>query len=88
MSGPSERNDLSLLQAKPSSGTLQKPQVKSCEDHDNSNIYDQPFPEATFEEQDIDSNDNRCHQHDVKHLSYLSSHFERPVPDYKAYWNV
>jgi hypothetical protein len=50
-----------------SSWTLQESQVESCEHQDNSDIHYQPFPEPVSEEQEIHSNYNGCHQHDVKY---------------------
>jgi hypothetical protein len=59
----------------PCSWTLQESQVESCEYQDNADIHGQSFPEPTPEEQEIYTDNDGCHQHDIKHDSYLPVHF-------------
>ncbi|MGC1779695.1 MAG: hypothetical protein WBB34_17305 [Xanthobacteraceae bacterium] len=57
------------------SSVLEESQVECSEHQDDSYIHNKPFPEPISKEQDIHSNYDGCHQHDVKHHSYQSSHF-------------
>jgi hypothetical protein len=71
-----------------SSWTLQESKVESYEHQDNSYIHHQPFPEPVSEKQEIHSNYNGCHQHDVKYHNYLFPHFQPPLSKYKPVRNV
>jgi hypothetical protein len=56
------------------SWALQEPQTECREHQDNSDIYDQPFPEVVPEEQEVYADhDGYQHEH-VKHGGCLSSH--------------
>jgi len=59
----------------------EEPQVKSCEDQDNTNIHCQPFPESVSEEREIHTDYDSCHRHHEKNDSYLSAHFSQHSPD-------
>jgi hypothetical protein len=54
---------------------LQESQVESREYQDNADIHGQSFPEPTPEEQEIYTDNDGRHEHDIKHDSYLSVHF-------------
>jgi hypothetical protein len=63
----------------PCSRTPQESQLERCEHLDDSNIQIQPFPESVSEESEIYTDYDGCHRHDVKHDSYMSTHFSSLV---------
>src|ERR1700731_3301556 len=68
----------------PCSWTPEESQVESYEHQDNASIHCQPFPESVSEEDDIYTDYDGCHRHQVKHDSYLSAHFRHEVTGQKA----
>ena len=67
-----------------SSWTLQESQVESREQQNSSYIRHQAFQNRFLKEQEIHTNNNGNHQHQVEHRSRLSSHIEPLVSKYKA----
>jgi hypothetical protein len=62
----------------PCSWPPEESQVESYEHQDNANIHCQPFPESVSEEQEIYTDYDGCHRHQLKHDSYLYAHSVRP----------
>jgi hypothetical protein len=61
------------------SWTPQESPVESSEHQDNADIHHQPFPESVSEEQQIYTDDDGCHRHDVKYDNHLSAHFSASI---------
>jgi len=57
----------SRQQILPRLSRLQEPQIERHENHDNSDVYYQPFPKTLPEEKDVHADHNGYHREDVKH---------------------
>jgi hypothetical protein len=56
------------------SWTLQEPPIERREDHDDSDVYQEPLPELVPEEQDIHADHDGYQRERVQHDGGLSSH--------------
>src|SRR5690348_10286734 len=63
------------------SWTLEESQVESCEHQDNADIHCQPFPESVSEEDEIYTDYDSGHRHDVKRDTCVSAHFRPNGPN-------
>jgi hypothetical protein len=70
----STRVDEGMTPLRPPSWTPEELPVDSSEHQHDADIHCQPFPESVSQEREIDTDDDGCHHHHVKHYGYLSAH--------------